>query len=191
MSTNRIEELSQLLKSKLGDHILTLVEEKGELVLVIERKGASRIFQILKEDKDLNFKFLSSITAVDWLDKKDFRFEVVYHLMNLSKFYRLRVKVAVPEEDAAVETVLPLWASADFLESEVWDMFGIQFRGNPDVRRMLMYPEFEGHPLRKDYPVQGKQPRVQFRSPEVRNTAEDMIRSDLIQINKKKGEARV
>ncbi len=190
MSATRNEELGGLLQSKLGSHILGLTIEFGDLVLVIDRKHIKEVFKTLKEDKDLKFQFLSSITAIDWLDKKADRFEMVYHLMNINSWYRLRVKVAVPEEDPVVDSVLPLWAGAGYLESEVWDMYGINFRGNPDVRRMLMYPEFVGHPLRKDYPVQGKQPRVPMLHPEVRNTATDMSRPALIQIRKRKEEAR-
>jgi len=190
VSSSSNQNLEDLLKAKLGSRILTLTVEHGDLVLTFARKDHKEVFRTLKEDKDLGFDYLVSITAIDWLDKKDLRFEVVYHLMNIDKLYRLRVKVAVPEEDPTIDTVLPLWSAADFLESETWDMYGIMFVGNPDVRRMLMYPEFEGHPLRKDYPVQGKQPRVPMRSPEVRNTADDMSRPALVQITKKKQEER-
>jgi len=191
VSVSNIENLSELIKTKLAGMQISLSVEFDHLVLTINKKDHQVIFSALKNDQDLGFNYLVSITAIDWLDKKDLRFEVVYHLMNLKTLYRLRVKVAVPEEDPTIDTVLPHWAAADYLESETWDMYGINFRGNPDVRRMLMYPEFEGHPLRKDYPVQGKQPRVPMRYPEVRNTALDMIRSPLVQItNKKKLESR-
>jgi len=88
------------------------------------------------------------------------RFVVVYHLFSLPLRHRLRVEVPVEEDDAEVDSLTPLWAGADWLEREVWDMFGIRFRGHPNLKRILMYDEFVGHPLRKDYPVNKRQPLI-------------------------------
>jgi NADH-quinone oxidoreductase subunit C len=88
------------------------------------------------------------------------RFVVVYHFFSLSLKHRLRVEVPVEETDAVVDSLTPLWGGANWLEREVWDMFGIRFRGHPNLKRILMYDEFEGHPLRKDYPVDKRQPLV-------------------------------
>jgi NADH-quinone oxidoreductase subunit C len=88
------------------------------------------------------------------------RFVVVYHFFSLSLKHRLRVEVAMEEEDAEVDTLTSLWAGADWLEREVWDMFGIRFRGHPNLKRILMYEEFVGHPLRKDYAVNKRQPLI-------------------------------
>ena len=88
------------------------------------------------------------------------RFEVVYHFFSLSFRHRLRVKVPVQERQAEVDSLTPLWASADWFEREVWDMYGIRFRGHPSLKRILMYESFEGHPLRKDYPVNKRQPLI-------------------------------
>jgi NADH-quinone oxidoreductase subunit C len=125
---------------------------------------------------------LLDVTAVDWLDSRPERFEVVYQLLSLSTASRLTVKVAVSESSPELPSATALWHSANFLEREVWDMFGIRFQGHPDLRRILMYEEFQGHPLRKDYPVQGKQPRIPLRMPEVENTARRMQRPDLVAI---------
>ena len=100
---------------------------------------------------------------MDYLDKRTPRFEVVYHLYSLSKNHRLRVKIPVAGEDPVVDSLTPLWKGADWLEREVWDMFGIRFRGHPDLRRILLYEQFEGYPLRKDYPVNYRQPLVKER----------------------------
>jgi len=127
-----------------------------------------------------------SVTGVDWMDSRDDRYEVVYHLLSMSTLARLRVKAALPEHKPEVSTLTSLWHSANFMEREAWDMLGIVFTGHPDLRRILMYDEFKGHPLRKDYPLQGKQPRVALRYPEVENTARQMVRSGLVAINKKK-----
>jgi NADH-quinone oxidoreductase subunit C len=121
------------------------------------------IFRWLREDPQLDFNFLADLTAVDYLDKRTPRFEVVYHLYSLSKNHRLRVKIPVAGEDPVVDSLTPLWKGADWLEREVWDMFGIRFRGHPDLRRILLYEQFEGYPLRKDYPVNYRQPLVKER----------------------------
>jgi NADH-quinone oxidoreductase subunit C len=88
------------------------------------------------------------------------RFAVVYHFYSLPQKHRLRVEVILDEEDANVDSLTSLWRGANWLEREVWDMFGIRFNGHPDLRRILMYEEFEGHPLRKDYPVKKRQPLI-------------------------------
>ena len=88
------------------------------------------------------------------------RFEMVYHLYSVGGNRRLRVKARVPEEPAEIDTLTELWSSANWMEREVWDMYGIRFKGHPDLRRLLLYEEFEGHPLRKDYPKERRQPLV-------------------------------
>jgi NADH-quinone oxidoreductase subunit C len=107
---------------------------------------------------------LADLTAVDYLrypGREDGpRFEVVYHLYSLRHNHRLRVKVRLDEDDAVVPTATSLWPIANWLEREVWDMFGIRFDGHPDLRRLLMYEEFVGHPLRKDYPIDRRQPLI-------------------------------
>jgi len=88
------------------------------------------------------------------------RFEVVYHLYSLAHNHRLRVKIPLTEENPVVDSVAGLWRSADWFEREVWDMFGVTFTGHPNLKRILMYEPFEGHPLRKDYPVNRRQPLI-------------------------------
>ncbi len=88
------------------------------------------------------------------------RFAVLYHFFSLEHKHRLRLVVPVAEDDAELDSLTSLWAGADWLEREVWDMFGIRFGGHPDLKRILMYEEFEGHPLRKDYPVNKRQPLI-------------------------------
>ena len=110
------------------------------------------------------FNFLIDLTAVDYLGQTP-RFEVVYHLYSLPQNHRLRVKIRVPEDEPWVHSLVPLWKSANWIERECWDMFGIRFVGHPDPRRILMYEEFVGHPLRKDYPVDKRQPLTEERDP--------------------------
>ena len=100
---------------------------------------------------------LSDLCAVDYLGETP-RFEVVYHLYSLDKNHRLRIKARVPEDDCEIDTLVEVWPTANWLEREVWDLYGIRFRGHPDPRRLLLYEEFEGHPLRKDYAKERRQP---------------------------------
>jgi len=186
---NKSSELLELLKNKLQNQIVSAELSLGDVVVRVERDRMADFFQLLKIDSELNFNLLLDIGGVDWMDARDERFEVVYHILSLSNLYRLRVKVAVPEASPEVPSLISLWEGANFMEREVWDMFGIKFTGHPDLRKILMYEEFKGHPLRKDYPVQGKQPRIALRHPEVRNTALDMKRPALVSINPKSKKA--
>lgn len=178
-------ELLTLVQEKLGSQILQHNSNLNDVSILIHKDHALDCLRILKLDVDLQFNFLVDITATDYLDSRPSRYEVVYHLLSLPKGFRLRVKVELPENTPEIESLTSLWHSAIFLERETWDMYGVKFRGHPDLRRILMYPEFEGHPLRKDYPVQAKQPRVPLRAPEVTNTARNMNRPPLFTINKR------
>jgi NADH-quinone oxidoreductase subunit C len=148
------------LREKLGEKILDAHAFRGDETIVIPREGLRETFRILKGDPELGFNVLMDLTVVDYLGKKEPRFEVVYHLLSLRAHRRLRVKVPVPAEEPEVESVTSLWKGANWLEREAWDMFGIRFAGHPDLRRVLLYEEFQGHPLRKDYPVNQCQPLV-------------------------------
>jgi NADH-quinone oxidoreductase subunit C len=182
---NRSSELLELLQNECGDALQDSGIERGDLVVAVAPENLTKMLTTCKNSHALAFNLLSDITAVDWMDERDERFEVVYQLLSISKLWRLTVKVAVSESDPEVPSVVSLWVGASFMEREVWDMFGIRFSGHPDLRRILMYEEFVGHPLRKDYPVQGKQPRIPLRAPEVENTARNMSRPDLVTIRTK------
>jgi len=128
-------------------------------VVVISATALLSLARFLKEDRELEYSVLLDITAVDYF-KRNPRFEVVYHFLAPERRARLRVKVPVAASKLQVETLSGLWPGANWFEREIFDMFGIQFDGHPDLRRILMYPEFQGHPLRKDYPIDRRQPRV-------------------------------
>jgi len=155
------------LKEKFGAEILESTNSHGEDSIVIERDKANEIFRTLHDDAELAFEFLIDVTSVDWPERRP-RFDVVYQLKSLSKNQRLRVKVRVDADDAWVPSSYPVWKSADWLERECFDMFGIEFRGHPDLRRILLYDSFKGHPLRKDYPFQKRQPLVPETDPIVK-----------------------
>ena len=150
----------ETIRRKLGAKIIEILRPQGDHVLVLERAGLTESFRILKETPDLDFDFLSDITAVDYWQRKEPRFEVVYQILSRARRVRLRIRVPVPESDPSIESLTPIWRGANFMEREVWDLFGIRFIEHPDLRRVLLYEEFRGHPLRKDYPVNLVQPRV-------------------------------
>ncbi|MGH7771862.1 MAG: NADH-quinone oxidoreductase subunit C [Candidatus Binatia bacterium] len=150
----------QYLRQSFPGRILESHAFRGDETIVISREALLEVFRFLKEDPKWDLNFLTDITAVDYMGKKEPRFEVIYHLYSLRARHRLRVKVPVQEEDPVVDSLIPLWKGANWLEREVWDMFGIRFHGHSDLRRVLLYEEFQGHPLRKDYPVNQCQPLV-------------------------------
>lgn len=150
----------ETIRRKLGAKIIEILRPQGDDVLVLDRAGLTESFRILKETPDLDFDFLSDITAVDYWQRKEPRFEVVYQILSRARRVRLRIRVPVPESDPSIESLTPIWRGANFMEREVWDLFGIRFIEHPDLRRVLLYEEFRGHPLRKDYPVNLVQPRV-------------------------------
>ncbi len=155
------------LVEKFPDKILAHSSPLGQDAIVIHKEGLVPICRFLKEDLQLQYHRLSDVTAVDYLKMNRVpRFEVVYHLHSLSNGYWIRIQVPLSEDDLVVDSLVPLWKGANWLEREVWDMFGIRFSGHPNLRRILMYPEFQGHPLRKDYPVDKRQPLVPLRRPE-------------------------
>jgi NADH-quinone oxidoreductase subunit C len=120
------------------------------------------LFKVLKDLKKDGFDMVMDIFAIDYLhwEEKAERFEVVYSLYSTSKRERRLLKVSLPEKDAAVESVTSLWPAADWFERETWDMFGIVFKGHPNLKRILMYEGFQGHALRKDYPYNKRQPLI-------------------------------
>ncbi len=158
----REKELKEEIKRKFPDFFVDFISPFGEDVLIIKKEGIVPVLSFLK---DYGFKLLLDITAVDYLGKKP-RFEVVYPLLSFGQKRRLRVKTEVEEDAPVVDSVTSLWKNADWLEREVWDMYGIIFEGHPNLRRILMYDEFEGHPLRKDYPFRKRQPRIKLLYPE-------------------------
>ena len=115
------------------------------------------VARALRDSPDLHFSFLAELTAADYWPR-DPRFEVVYVLVSLEHKHRLRMKVRLPGSDPHVATVSSIWPAANWLEREVWDLFGIAFDGHPDPRRLLMPEDWEGSPLRKDSPVQIRRP---------------------------------
>ncbi len=149
----------ELLREVFPGEVLETGLPQGDATAVVARQALLRIMAFLKTDPRLRFETLLDVTAVDYLGRRP-RFDVVYHLLSHDRHRRLRIKVRVDEAEPEVASLAELWHSANWLEREVWDMFGIRFTGHPDLRRILLYEEFQGHPLRKDYPIRRRQPLI-------------------------------
>jgi NADH-quinone oxidoreductase subunit C len=156
------ENLTTVLKQQFPNVVAEVSDIKGVPVVTVKKDGIKDLASFLKRDPRFAFNVLMDLSCVDYLfwEEKQFRFEVIYNLFSLSGNQRLFVKALVPESDLSLDSVTSFWPSADWLEREIWDMFGVVFKGHPNLKRILMYEEFKGHPLRKDYPYNKRQPLV-------------------------------
>ena len=150
----------QRLSERFADEVIETHDQHGDDTALVKPGRLVEIVRFLRDDPELKMEMLADLTGVDYLGKKEPRFEVVYHFYSLSKNHRLRLKVGAEDEDPRVPSVVPLYKSALWMEREAFDLYGIVFEGHPDLRRILLYPEFEGHPLRKDYEMEHRQPRI-------------------------------
>ena len=149
------------IKEKFLDDVYETHEFRGDLVAVVNKDIIREVMKFLKTDPKLDFNILMDLSAVDYLwQERVPRFDVVYHVYSLARNYRLRVKASVDEKNPVIDSIVSLWPIADWFEREVWDMFGIKFKGHPHLKRIMMYEGFVGHPLRKDYPYNKRQPLV-------------------------------
>jgi len=128
--------------------------DRDEISIYVERSAIREACALLRDDPNCPFNYLSDVTCVDWYPSEP-RFEVVYHLLSIPQKERVRLKVRLSGDDPALESVTSVWPSANFFEREVYDLFGVRFAGHPYLRRIQMPENWEGHPLRKDYPVEG------------------------------------
>ncbi len=146
-----------LLRARHGADLLDVVEWRGETTIVVRPEAIAAVGQTLRDAPELRYDYLADISAVDWPEREP-RFDVVYHLLSLPTHAVLRLKVRVGDEDTPhpeVPSVTAVWPAANWFEREVFDLFGISFAGHPNLTRILMPPDWVGHPLRKDYPLTG------------------------------------
>lgn len=155
------EKLIKLVEKNFEDEVLDSHSERGQDTVAVDADSVAEVIDFLKHDDAAKMDYLRFITGVDY-DKRIPRFEVVYVLYSTEHKHMLTVRVPVDEDDCTVPTISHVYEGAGWQEREVWDMYGIVFDGHPDLRRVLNYEEFEGHPLRKDYPKQQGQPRVEL-----------------------------
>jgi len=151
--------VTQILKEKFPDEIVSEHEQHGDETVTIKKERVVEVMHFLRDDARTKFNFLMDLTAVDYFGRTP-RFEVVYHLFSLDHNHRVRIKAQVGEEDCSINSLVPIWIGADWYEREVWDMYGVAFKGHPNMKRLLLYEEFVGHPLRKDYPIEKRQPLI-------------------------------
>ena len=165
------------VQAKFGASVIETHAHLGDDTLVVAPSVWKEVAQFLRDDPALDFKLFIDLCAVDFPDREP-RFEVVLHVYSVSKRQRIRVKTRVGDEEgegAEVDSLVGVWAGANWYERETFDMMGIVFRGHPDLRRILMYPEFVGFPLRKDYPANKVQPLVPYRTEDEAGTILDKV----------------
>jgi NADH-quinone oxidoreductase subunit C len=154
------------LRERFGAGVEEVVEFRGQTTVVLARAEVGEAVRFLKETPALGFGFLADLTAYDdWPAEP--RFNVVYQLRNLNKASNLRLKVRVPGDDPVMPTITGVFRGADWHERELWDMFGLKFTGHPDLRRILMPEDWQGHPLRKDYPLGYEEVQFTFNFDEI------------------------
>lgn len=153
MDQQALKDLANHLDATLGDYLQSSEVRYGELTLRVHGDALERIIKFLRDDSACHFEILVDVCGVDYPDR-DPRFDVVYHLLSISNNLRIRVQVGVNEDDS-VPTVSALYSTAAWFEREVWDLYGVYFTDHPDLRRILTDYGFEGHPLRKDFPLTG------------------------------------
>jgi NADH-quinone oxidoreductase subunit C len=155
--TNLSSSISTL-KEQRANWILEQREALGEITVVVAREHLVALCAHLKSQPEYQFNFLADICGVDRGVEEEPRFEVNYHLFSTGLYHRLRLKVLLNEDDIHVPTVTGVWRTANWHERETFDMFGIHFDGHPDLRRILLPDDWQGHALRKDFPLRGYEP---------------------------------
>ena len=160
------ERVLQALKQSFGAAIVDSHSQFGDDTAVVDPRSWKAVCRFLRDDPSMSFDMFVDLCGVDYPTRAP-RIEVVLHLYSVARRHRVRLKSRVGEEDmvgAEIETVSDLWPGASWFERETYDLMGVTFLGHPDLRRILMYPEFEGHPLLKDYPADRTQPLVPYRT---------------------------
>lgn len=166
--------LTALLQSTFANSVVDHHCQHGDETVIIRREGMLEVFRFLKEDPRCAFDMMIDLTAADYLPRAP-RFELVVHLKSITLHHRLRIKVPLEEGAEEVDTISGLWVAANWYERECYDMYGIHFAGHPDLRRLLLYEEFQGHPLRKDYDYHVQQPLVPLRAVRERHDYEMVV----------------
>ena len=147
------------LCDRFPDSVVETHSYRGDDTAVVKKEEILKICKFLRDDEALLYNFMMDLTAVDYFGA-DPRFEVVYHFYSLQYNRRVRIKAKVSESDCTIDSIVSLWIAADWFEREAYDLYGIIFKGHPELKRILLYEGFEGHPLRKDYPIKKRQPLI-------------------------------
>ena len=150
--------LVEALRQEHAEWVSDVVQAFGEITVYVPREHIVAVCQYMKTTPGLEFTMLADLCGVDRGPEEEPRFEVNYHLFSPTKFHRLRLKVLLNEDDPHVQTVTTVWRTANWHERETFDMFGVIFEGHPDLRRILLPDDWQGHALRKDFPLRGYEP---------------------------------
>lgn len=153
-------QITERLQGELGDKILAVTDNFGQQAITVAPEHLIEALTFLRDQPDIDMNMLMDIGGVDYLDfgdDREWRFEVAYQLYSIDKNHRYRVKVAVTDDSVEVPTINELWRVANWMEREVYDMFGIRIAGHKNLRRILCHDDFQGHALRKDYPINKRQ----------------------------------
>jgi NADH-quinone oxidoreductase subunit C len=156
------DRVREFLKARFGDMIVREDNFRDQQSFYVEPRSLTGIAEALYNADELDVKYLADITSVDWYGHEranEGRFEVVYNLYSLKHQYRFFLKVHLPEQNPSIQSLTPLWAGANWLEREVWDMMGIVFIGHPELTKILTADDLEGHPLRRDFPLTYEEPQ--------------------------------
>lgn len=157
------QKVVRIVEKKFGEAIVETHSQFGDDTVIVDPASWKEIAQFLRDDSRLSMDHFIDLTAVDYLGRRTPRFEVVLHLRSHQKGHRVRMKARLDEAQLRIDSLASVWTGADWFERECYDMFGVDFVGHPDQRRILMYEEFVGHPLRKDYDAHRAQPLVPYR----------------------------
>ncbi len=148
-------EIAERIKEAFPDEVIDFREFRSQVTVRLKKDRIADICRYLHDDPGMSFDYPTALCGVDNLGRNRPRFEVVYNLYSTTHRHRIILKAQVPESDPTIDTVTCIWAGMNWHERETYDMFGITFKGHPDLRRILMPEDWEGHPLRKDYPLKG------------------------------------
>jgi NADH-quinone oxidoreductase subunit C len=148
-------QIAERIKERFPEEVLDVREFRGQVSVTLKKERILDIFRYLHDDPDLFLDYLVDVCGADYLGKKEKRFEVVYHLYSIRHRHAVRMKAEVDSDKPSIDSVMPIWTGANWHEREAYDMYGIVFKGHPDLRRILLPEDWEGYPLRKDYPVKG------------------------------------
>ena len=159
--SDSIQTPSQLVAAFQREHpdwVATVITAHGEVTVIVPREHIVDACVFLKSWPDARFDFLADVCGADRGPEEEPRFEVNYHLFSTTKYHRIRLKVLLNEDDPHVSTVTTVWRTANWHERETYDLFGVIFDGHPDLRRILLPEDWQGHALRKDFPLRGYEP---------------------------------
>ncbi|MBI5051094.1 MAG: NADH-quinone oxidoreductase subunit C [Nitrospirae bacterium] len=153
-------QIAEKIKEKFPGEVVEITQFREQVSITVKRDNILNICRYIHDDADICMDYLSDLCGVDYPGRRP-RFEVVYNLYSLKHCHRVRLKALVPEDDSSIDSVVSVWAGTNWHEREACDMYGIIFKGHPDLRRILMPEDWEGFPLRKDYPLKG--PEAEYR----------------------------